>query len=137
MTIANRRSPAGQPAQYVTPDKRASDLIGQSLIQTPLSAQPSNNVVQRVDTNSGDFAITPNGALLSNHNTRRAFLSIQNKSSLTVFINVGAAANDGNRGRGRQIDPGGFWEPESVPINSIYAWTPIGNAAISFMEGMQ
>lgn len=136
MAIQNRRLPAGKVG-YVTPDKRASDLIGQSKIQTPLSQQPSNNVVQRVEANSGDLSITPAGALLSNHNTRRAYLFIQNKSSLVVFINVGAAANAGNRGKGIKIDPGGFYEPNSVPINSIYAWTPAGNAAITFIEGMQ
>ena len=136
MTIANRRRPQGH-AHHVNPLDRAMDLVAKSQVQTPLSQEPSNNVVQRVQAISSDLFITPAGQLVSQYNPRRASLLIQNKSGLTVFVNFGAAANAGDQGKGFKIDPGGFIEPNSVPVDAIYAWTPVGNAAITFLEGNQ
>lgn len=136
MTIRNKRRPHGK-ATFVKPIDRAIDLIAQSQVKPPIESEPSHNTVQRVNVISGDFAITPDGTLLSQYNPKRASLIVQNKSSLTVFINEGAAAHVGDIGVGTKIDAGGFYEPNAVPVNAIYAWTPVGNALISFKEGTQ
>lgn len=136
MTISNKRKPASGVSS--TLQTRAADLISQgSFVDPEIDVRPSRNVVQRVQVNSNDMTVTATSGIISQDNPRRAYLFIQNKSSLDVFINYGAAANTGNTGKGVLIAAGGFHEPSSIPTNSIYAFCPNGFAKIVVLEGIK
>lgn len=123
--------------QQVSENSQRADLLAKSKVMSPLSSEPSNNTVQRVNANSMDMTLTKDTGILAQTNPNRAYLFIQNKSALPIYINYGAAANVGTEGQGILIEAGGYHEPNSVPINAIYGSCPTGEAKIVFIEGMQ
>jgi len=109
----------------------AADLRSHSQFEPPLSSQKPMRTVQRVNANPNERIVTPQSGIIANDNESRAYLYFRNKSSLTIFINFGSEAADGI---GEQIDPGGFYEPSVIPVNSVYAWS-VGSAKLFFLEG--
>jgi hypothetical protein len=117
-------APESEPA-------RNPDLFARQQFKEPLKNVPSTNVVQRSVFNTNNLVVTDKSQLVAQDNPSRSYLVIQNQGIGSIFVNFGQQAG---QNIGIEISAGGFYEPVSIPVNSIYMWSST-SVNVYFSEG--
>jgi len=95
--------------------------------------QSGINPVKRVcRANVFPFNVQTESAQALSENSNRNYLVIQNNSGATVFVNFNAKANDAHI----KIIPGGNYEPEVVPLDSVHLIASVADSSVAIVEGV-
>ncbi len=108
------------------------ESTGSIMDKVPVGTKPASPVVRQARFVNLAATVGLTAAQLLPSNRRRSYLLVQNTSANTIFVTFDRPAS---LTTGVEINPGGFYEPLTAPVSSVWAIASVADLLVVIVEG--